>query len=101
MRVTTQLTDASSGIEEWSDVFDGESDDWFALHEDMAVRIAESLDLFMSPTEKDQAIATLQQGIELGFDEFDAIEGSRYFDLLHDDPRFLAIVDSGKTQAGD
>jgi len=51
VRVTTQLTDASSGFEQWSDVFDGESDDWFALHEDLAVKIARSLNLHLSPDE--------------------------------------------------
>lgn len=51
VRITTQLTDASSGFEEWSDVFDGESDDWFSLHENMAVQIAESLDLHLTPAE--------------------------------------------------
>ena len=51
VRITAQLTDASSGFQEWSDVFDGESDDWFALHEDMAVQIADALDLHISPGE--------------------------------------------------
>lgn len=53
VRVTAQLTDASSGFQEWSDVFDGESDDWFTLHEDMAVRIADALNLHISPGEVD------------------------------------------------
>lgn len=51
VRVTAQLTDASSGFEEWSDVFDGESNDWFTLHEQMAVRIAEALNLYISSAE--------------------------------------------------
>ncbi len=49
VRVTAQLTDATSGFQQWSDVFDGESDDWFALHEDLATRIANALDLQVSP----------------------------------------------------
>ncbi len=49
VRVTAQLTDATSGFQQWSDVFDGESDDWFALHEDLAVRIADALNLEVSP----------------------------------------------------
>lgn len=55
VRVTAQLTDATSGFETWSDVFDGESDDWFGLHEEMAIRIAESLNLHISP-EEDQKV---------------------------------------------
>jgi TolB-like protein/Tfp pilus assembly protein PilF len=54
IRVSSQLTDATSGFEEWSDVFDGESDDWFVLQADMAVRIADALDLHLSSNEAEQ-----------------------------------------------
>jgi len=54
IRITSQLTDATSGFEEWSDVFDGESDDWFVLQSDMAVRIADALDLHLSANEDEQ-----------------------------------------------
>ncbi len=52
VRVTAQLTDAGSGFQEWSDVFDSESDDWFGLHEDMAMQIANALDLQFSQQEE-------------------------------------------------
>lgn len=51
VRVTAQLTDATSGFDTWSDVFDGESDDWFSLHEELAIRVVEALDLHISPEE--------------------------------------------------
>ncbi len=57
VHVTAQLTDASSGFQEWSDVFNGESDDWFTLHEDMAIRIADALNLHLSPGEVDSVRA--------------------------------------------
>lgn len=57
VHITAQLTDASSGFEEWSDVFNGESDDWFALHEDLAVRIADALNLHLSAGEVDSVRA--------------------------------------------
>lgn len=57
VRVTAQLTDATSGFETWSDVFDGESDDWFSLHEELAIRIAEALNLHISPEEVEQVRA--------------------------------------------
>ncbi len=53
VRVTAQLTDASSGFQEWSDVFDSESDDWFSLHEHMAIQIADALNLQFSQQEAD------------------------------------------------
>lgn len=51
VRVTAQLTDATSGFDTWSDVFDGESDDWFSLHEELTIRIVEALNLHISPEE--------------------------------------------------
>lgn len=69
VRITTQLTDASSGFEEWSDVFVGESDDWFELHEDMAVRIAAALDLHLSPGEA-EAIRTHYTDNQDAYDAF-------------------------------
>ncbi|MCH7821542.1 MAG: tetratricopeptide repeat protein [Proteobacteria bacterium] len=53
VKVRAQLTDASSGFQEWSDVFNGESDDWFKLHEEMAIKITDALNLHISPQESD------------------------------------------------
>jgi len=69
VRVTAQLTGASSAFEEWSDVFDGESDDWFALHEEMAVRIADALDLHLSPNEA-EAVRAHYTEIQEAYDAF-------------------------------
>ena len=69
VRVTAQLTDASSGFEEWSDVFDGESNDWFTLHEEMAVRIADALNLHISPEEVDAVRAHYTENPE-AYDAF-------------------------------
>lgn len=69
VRVTAQLTDASSGFEEWSDVFSGESDDWFALHEEVALEIAEALNLHLSPTEA-EAVRAHYTGNTKAYDAF-------------------------------
>ena len=53
VRITVQLTEASSGFEEWTEVFQGASDDWFQLHEDLALRITDALDLHLSPQESE------------------------------------------------
>ncbi len=50
-RLTVQLTDASTGFEDWSEAFDGESADPLSLSEEMALRVANSLDLHLSPLE--------------------------------------------------
>ncbi len=69
VRVATQLTDASSGFEQWSNVFDGESDDWFELHEKLAVKIAGSLNLHLSPDE-DISIRSHFTNNRVAYDEF-------------------------------
>lgn len=50
-RLTVQLTDASTGFEDWSEAFDGASSDPLSLSEEMALRVANSLDLHLSPIE--------------------------------------------------
>ncbi len=69
VHVTAQLTDASSGFQEWSDVFDDESEDWFTLHEDMAVRITNALNLHISPGEYDAVRAHYTENRE-AYDAF-------------------------------
>ena len=49
VRITGQLVDASTGFQIWSDDFDGELKDVFAVQEDTALKIAEALDLHLSP----------------------------------------------------
>jgi adenylate cyclase len=69
VRITVQLTEASSGFEEWSDIFNGESEDWFALHEEMAIQIAEALDLHLSPKEAEAVRAHYTENAE-AYDAF-------------------------------
>ena len=45
MRITAQLVDASTGFHLWSDVYDRQARDVFAIQAEISVRIAESLDL--------------------------------------------------------
>jgi len=52
-RFTVQFTDASTGFGEWSQAFSGASPDPFTLTGEMAVRVADALDLYLSPTETD------------------------------------------------
>jgi tetratricopeptide (TPR) repeat protein len=44
----------------------------------------------------DEALASVKLGLELGFKNFDAIEGSPYFATLRDDPRLSALLASHK-----
>jgi len=49
VRITSQLVDASTGFQLWSDDFDGELKDVFVVQEETALKIAEALDLHLSP----------------------------------------------------
>jgi adenylate cyclase len=49
VRIAALLTDLSSGFTLWSDEFDGQLEDVFALQEQTALRIIEALDIQLSP----------------------------------------------------
>jgi len=85
VRVTTQLTEASSGFEQWSDVFDGESEDWFALHENLAVQITSALGLHLSP-EEDAAIRAPYTKNSEAYEEF--WQGWLLLESFHADHRY-------------
>jgi non-specific serine/threonine protein kinase len=51
VRITAQLVDSSTGRNLWSEDFDGSLEDVFAMQEETALKIAEQLDLQLSPQE--------------------------------------------------
>ena len=55
VRINVQLIDSTSGFQVWADDFTGEMKDVFSLQEQTALKIAESLNLKLSPQEQ-QAI---------------------------------------------
>jgi len=52
MRINVHLVDSSSGFDVWAEDFKGETKDVFSLQEQTALKIAQALDLKLSPTEK-------------------------------------------------
>jgi serine/threonine protein kinase/Tfp pilus assembly protein PilF len=52
VRVSAQLVDASTGRNLWSEDFEGSLEDVFAMQEETALKIAERLDLDLSPAEQ-------------------------------------------------
>ncbi|MCI0403066.1 MAG: protein kinase [Acidobacteria bacterium] len=52
VRVTAQLIDSTTGFHVWSNDFDREMKDVFAVQEDTALKIAEALNLRLSPQEQ-------------------------------------------------
>jgi TolB-like protein len=52
VKVAVRLASASTGYQLWSDEFEGELDDVFAFQEETALRIAQALDLQLSPDEQ-------------------------------------------------
>jgi non-specific serine/threonine protein kinase len=52
LRIAVQLTDADTGYHLWSETYDRETKDVFAIQEETAHRVAETLELALSPKEK-------------------------------------------------
>jgi len=52
MRINVHLVDSSTGFDAWAEDFTGETKDVFALQEQTALKIAQALDLKLSPQEK-------------------------------------------------
>jgi serine/threonine protein kinase len=52
VRINVHLVDSSTGFDVWAEDFKGETKDVFSLQEQTAVKIAEALDLKLSPQEK-------------------------------------------------
>jgi eukaryotic-like serine/threonine-protein kinase len=52
VRINVQLIDSTSGFQVWADDFVGEPKDVFSLQEQTALKIAEALNLHLSPQEK-------------------------------------------------
>ncbi len=69
VRINVQLIDSSSGFQAWADDFTGEMKDVFSLQEQTALKIAESLNLKLSPQEQ-QAIQQRDTGNPQAYDAF-------------------------------
>jgi len=54
VRVSAQFVDGASGRNLWSEDFEGSLEDVFAMQEDVALKIAERLDVELSPEEQQQ-----------------------------------------------
>jgi serine/threonine protein kinase/Tfp pilus assembly protein PilF len=52
MRINVHLVDSSTGFDAWAEDFTGETKDVFSLQEQTALKIAQALDLKLSPQEK-------------------------------------------------
>jgi TolB-like protein len=53
VRVNVHLVDSSTGFDAWAEDFKGETKDVFSLQEQTALKIAQALDLKLSPQEKE------------------------------------------------
>ena len=80
VRITALLTDLGSGFTLWSEEFDGELEDVFALQEQTARRIIEALDMQLSPQEN-LALSTRQTENQEAYDAF--LRGWSLIESLH------------------
>jgi TolB-like protein/Flp pilus assembly protein TadD len=69
VRINVQLIDSTSGFQVWADDFTGEMKDVFSLQEQTALKIAQSLNLKLSPKEE-QAIQHRYTGNPQAYDAF-------------------------------
>ena len=69
VRINVQLIDSTSGFQVWADDFTGEMKDVFSLQEQTALKIAQSLNLKLSPKEE-EAIHHRYTGNPQAYDSF-------------------------------
>jgi eukaryotic-like serine/threonine-protein kinase len=107
VRINVHLIDSTSGFQVWADDFSGEMKDVFSLQEQTALKIAESLNLKLSPqeqqaiqhryTQNPKAYDAYLRGQDLVeyFDQPDKLEAARrhFEEALKSDPDYpLAIA---------
>jgi non-specific serine/threonine protein kinase len=107
VRINVHLIDSTTGFQVWADDFTGEMKDVFSLQEQAAMKIAQSLNLKLSPqeqqaiqhryTQNPRAYDAYLRGHSLiqNTDERDKLEGARQFfeEALQSDPDYpLALA---------
>ncbi len=75
VRITTRLIDASSGFELWSEIYDREQSDLFAIQQDIATRVADALTI---PLMGERASRVAQPPTD-NLDAYEAYLQGRYF----------------------
>ncbi len=106
VRITAQLIDTSTGFHLWADDFDRDLRDIFAVQEETALKIAEALNLRLSPQEQQAVQRRYTQNPEAydaylrgralveSWDDPEKLEGARrYFEqALKSDPNYALAV---------
>jgi TolB-like protein/Tfp pilus assembly protein PilF len=64
VRVTAQLTDAENGLTLWSDAYDGNARDVFALQDSIAKAIGAALQLTLSPASQERLLSERTRSLE-------------------------------------
>ena len=106
VRVNVHLIDASTGFQVWADDFTGEMKDVFSLQEQTAMKIADALNLKLTPqeqqaiqhryTENPQAYDAYLRGSALmnSFDQKESLEAARnqFEEALRFDPNYAPAI---------
>jgi eukaryotic-like serine/threonine-protein kinase len=107
VRVSVQLTDASTGFQVWADDFTGELKGIFAFQEQTALKIGGALNLKLSPEEQQAVVHRYTQNAEAydaylrglalawSWDNPEKLEAARreFESALHSDPKYpLALA---------
>ena len=64
MRVTAQLIKADDGFHLWSETYDRGTDDVFAVQEDIAVKIAAALDIYLDEARREKMFQTGTRNVQ-------------------------------------
>jgi TolB-like protein/predicted Ser/Thr protein kinase len=106
VRVNAQLVDASTGFQVWADDFTGKLGDVFAFQEQIALKIAQALNLRLTPqeehavlhreTQNPQAYDAYLRGLTFirNFDRPEQLEAARreFEQALSDDPNYAPAL---------
>lgn len=92
IRVTVVLVDTQTGTELWSNTYDREFDDIFAIESDIARSVARELEVELSPDEQDQLLRGVSTGSFEAYELYLAARGFGRKGFLQY-PRSLELLD--------
>ncbi len=93
VRVSAQLIEAKSGFERWSQTYDRELKDVFAIQSDIATRVADALKIQLLPQETARLAGSASTGHGIAPAAFDAfLRGRQLFDLAGDEATHRAAL---------
>ncbi len=89
MKITVQLIKAVDGFHLWSETYDRDTDDVFAVQEDIAVNIASALDIYLDEERREEMFQTGTRNVQ-AYEAF--LRGLRLNHEWHDNRRAKGLM---------